>query len=118
MHMDKTFSVCFAIAASAALAPGFGDAFAQGYPSQPIRLIVPYAAGGGVDIVARAIAPKLWERLGQPVVIDNRGGAGGNIGTGLSAKTVPNGYTLVMGAAAFAINVSLYRKLPFDPVKD
>ncbi len=116
--MDKTFSVCFAIAASAALAPGFGDAFAQGYPSQPIRLIVPYAAGGGVDIVARAIAPKLWERLGQPVVIDNRGGAGGNIGTGLAAKTEPNGYTLVMGAAAFAINVSLYRKLPFDPVKD
>lgn len=116
--MNKTFSVCCAIAASAALASGSGDAFAQGYPSQPIRLIVPYAPGGGVDIVARAIAPKLWERLGQPIVIDNRGGAGGNIGTELAAKTEPNGYTLVMGAAAFAINASLYRKLPFDPLKD
>lgn len=116
--MDKKFSVCFIIAASVALASGSGGAFAQGYPNQPIRFIVPYAAGGGVDMVARAIAPKLSERLGQSVVVDNRGGAGGNIGTELAAKTDPNGYTLVMGAAAFAINVSLYRKLPFDPVKD
>ena len=116
--MDKNFSACFTLVASAALALSSGGAFAQGYPGQPIRFIVPYAAGGGVDIVARAIAPKLSERLGQSVVIDNRGGAGGNIGTELAAKTEPNGYTLVMGAAAFAINVSLYRKLPFDPLKD
>jgi len=118
MHMDKNFSACFTLVASAALALSSGGAFAQGYPGQPIRFIVPYAAGGGVDIVARAIAPKLSERLGQSVVIDNRGGAGGNIGTELAAKAEPNGYTLVMGAAAFAINVSLYRKLPFDPLKD
>ena len=116
--MDKNFSACFTLVASAALALSSGGAFAQGYPGQPIRFIVPYAAGGGVDIVARAIAPKLSERLGQSVVIDNRGGAGGNIGTELAAKAEPNGYTLVMGAAAFAINVSLYRKLPFDPLKD
>jgi tripartite-type tricarboxylate transporter receptor subunit TctC len=81
-------------------------------------LIVPYAAGGGVDMIARVIAPRLSERLGQPVVIENRGGAGGNIGTELAARSEPNGYTLVMGAAALAINASLYRKLPFDPQKD
>jgi tripartite-type tricarboxylate transporter receptor subunit TctC len=95
-----------------------GSAYAQSYPNQAIRFIVPYAAGGGVDIVARAIAPKLSESVGQPVVIDNRGGAGGNIGTELAARAEPNGYTIVMGAAALAINTSLYRKLPFDPVKD
>jgi Uncharacterized protein conserved in bacteria len=116
--MDKKYPISFAIAASAALIAGFGSAFAQSYPSQPIRFIVPYAAGGGVDIVARAIAPKLSEALGQPVVIDNRGGAGGNIGTELAARTEPNGYTIVMGAAAFAINATLYRKLSFDPLKD
>jgi tripartite-type tricarboxylate transporter receptor subunit TctC len=116
--MTKTSYVCFAVAACGALAWSASDARAQGYPNQPIRLIVPYAAGGGVDLIARAVAPKLTEKLGQPVVIDNRGGAGGNIGTELAARTEPNGYTLVMGAAALAINVSLYRKLPFDPVKD
>lgn len=116
--MDKRYAVSLPIAAFVTLASGAVSAFAQGYPSQPIRFIVPYAAGGGVDIVARAIAPKLWESLGQPVVIENRGGAGGNIGTAIAAKTEPNGYTIVMGAAAFAINASLYRKLPFDPVKD
>lgn len=105
--MNKKIFVCFVIASSAALTPDFGGARAQSYPNQPIRLIVPYAAGGGVDMVARAITPKLSERLGQNVVIDNRGGAGGNIGTELAAKTEPNGYNLVMGAAAFAINVTL-----------
>lgn len=116
--MDRKFSICFTLAASVALALGSSGALAQGYPNQLIRLIVPYAAGGGVDMAARLIAPKLSENLGQSVVIDNRGGAGGNIGTELAAKADPNGYTLVMGAAALAINVSLYRKLPFDPLKD
>ena len=116
--MHKNFFARDALAASAVLAMGVGGACAQSYPSQPIRFIVPYAAGGGVDMVARAIAPKLSERLGQPVVIDNRGGAGGNIGTELAARTEPNGYTIMMGAAALAINTSLYRNLPFDPVKD
>lgn len=117
--MYKNLSARCVIAACAALTAGWGGAsFAQTYPTQPIRFIVPYAAGGGVDIIARALAPKLSERLGQPVVIDNRGGAGGNIGTELAARAEPNGYTIVMGAAALAINVSLYRKLPFDPVKD
>jgi len=116
--MDKTFYVSFTVAACAALVSNMGEAIGQGYPTQPIRFIVPYAAGGGVDLIARAVAPRLSEKLGQPVVIDNRGGAGGNIGTEVAARSEPNGYTLVMGAAALAINVSLYRKLPFDPVKD
>lgn len=116
--MNKNYSVCFTLIASAVLALSPGDAFAQSYPNQSIRFIVPYAAGGGVDMIARVIAPMLSERLGQSVVIDNRGGAGGNIGTELAAKTEPNGYILVMGAAALAINVSLYRKLSFDPLKD
>jgi tripartite-type tricarboxylate transporter receptor subunit TctC len=93
-------------------------AFAQDWPNRPVRFIVPYAPGGGVDIVARLIAPKLSQSLGEAFVIDNRGGAGGNIGTALGAKAEPDGYTIVMAAAAFAINASLYRKLPFDPEKD
>jgi tripartite-type tricarboxylate transporter receptor subunit TctC len=93
-------------------------AFAQDWPNRPVRFIVPYAPGGGVDIVARLIAPKLSQSLGEAFVIDNRGGAGGNIGTALGAKAEPDGYTIVMAAAAFALNASLYRKLPFDPEKD
>jgi tripartite-type tricarboxylate transporter receptor subunit TctC len=116
MHRNQVFR--HAIAASAMLFMGVDSTYAQSYPNQPIRFIVPYAAGGGVDMVARAVGPTLSERLGQPVVIDNRGGAGGNIGTELAARAEPNGYTIVMGAAALAINTSLYRKLPFDPVKD
>lgn len=69
-------------------------------------------------MLARVVAPRLSERLGQQVVVENRGGAGGNIGTELAARSVPDGYTIVMGAAALAINVSLYRKLPFDPLRD
>jgi len=91
---------------------------AQTWPAKPIRFIVPYPPGGGVDAIARAISPRLAERLGQPIVIDNRGGAGGNIGTEVAARLAGDGYTLMMGAAALAINVSLYSKLPFDPVKD
>lgn len=88
------------------------------YPTQPVRLIVPYTAGGGVDKVARVVGDKLAQALGQPVIIDNRGGASGNIGTSVAVNAAPNGYTIVMGAAALAINVSLYNKLPFDTVKD
>lgn len=107
-----------------ALAPvifmsGAPGAFAQSvYPSQPIRFVVPYTAGGGADNVARLFGNKLAEALGQPVIIENRGGAGGNIGTNVAAKADPNGYTIMLGAAALAINVTLYDKLPFDPVKD
>ena len=91
---------------------------AQTYPARPIRAIVPYAAGGGVDAVARLIAPRLGERLGQQVVIDNRPGATGNIGAELASRAAPDGYTVLIAGASIAINVSLYRKLAYDLVKD
>ncbi len=91
---------------------------AQTYPARPIRAIVPYAAGGGVDAVARLIAPRLGERLGQQVVIDNRPGATGNIGAELATRAAPDGYTVLIAGASIAINVSLYRKLAYDLVKD
>lgn len=92
---------------------------AQSYPSKPIRLIVPFAPGGGVDLIGRIIAQKLQEARGQPVIVDNRGGGGGNIGTDMVAKSPPDGYTLLMGYVGnLAINPFLFRKLPYDPVKD
>ena len=95
------------------------SSFAQTYPIRPIRMIVAYPPGGGTDIVGRLMAQKLGENLGQTVVVDNRGGATGNIGTELAARATPDGYTLLMGnVAPNAINVSLFKKLPFDPVKD
>ena len=91
----------------------------QSWPSRPLRLIVPYAPGGPVDISARLLAAKLQDSLGQPVVPENRPGAGGNIGVDLVAKGTPDGYTLVMSAiATLAINPSLYPNLPYDPLKD
>ena len=94
-------------------------AVAQEYPIRPIRMIVAYPPGGGTDIVGRLMAQKLSENLGQNVVVDNRGGATGNIGTELAARATADGYTLLMGnVAPNAINVSLFKKLPFDPVKD
>ena len=108
--------VC-ALAAIAGLAPDAGHA--QAYPTRPIRLVVPFPPGGSLDVVARAIGQKLAEAWGQPVVIDNRPGAGGNIGADLVAKSVPDGYTILEGAlSTHAVNASLYRKLPYDPIKD
>ena len=96
-----------------------GGAYAQNYPSRPIRLVVPYPPGGPLDIMARAIGQKLTEAWNQPVVVDNRPGAGGNIGADLVAKSPADGYTLLMGAVAtHAINPTLYGRLPYDPVKD
>ena len=91
---------------------------AGAYPQRPVKLIVPYAAGGGVDKIARVVGLQLAKGLGQPVVIDNRGGAAGNIGTELAVHADPDGYTIVMGASALAVNVTLYRNLTFDPVRD
>ena len=94
-------------------------AAAQSWPVKPIRWISPFAPGGGADITSRIIAQKLGPALNQQVLVDNRGGAGGNIGVDLAAKSPPDGYTLVLGTIGpIAINVSLYKKLPFDPVKD
>ena len=94
-------------------------AFAQPYPSKPARMIVPYPPGGSADILARAIGAKVGEGLGQPVVIDNRPGAGTIIGTEATAKSAPDGYTFMLGTvSSHAINPALNPKLPFDPVKD
>jgi len=100
----------------AALATG---ALAQSYPSKPIRMIAPYPPGGATDILARLIAQGLTESLGQPVIVENKAGANGQIGHDFVAKAAPDGYTLVLGnSAVLAVSVSMYDKLPFDPLKD
>lgn len=107
-----------AVAVSSLVAVGV-DASAQSYPSKTIRLIVPFSAGGGTDFFARVVATKLTRVLGQQVVVDNRAGAGGIIGTELVAKAAPDGYTLLMGhTGTLAINPSLYAKIPYDPMRD
>jgi tripartite-type tricarboxylate transporter receptor subunit TctC len=91
----------------------------QGYPTRPIRLICPYVPGGGADIFSRTVAQKLTESLGQTVVVDNRAGANGGIGTDIVAKATPDGYTLLLAnSGPMTINPVLYRKVPYDPVKD
>ena len=93
-------------------------ATAQEYPSKPIRLVVPWAPGGGIDNLAREIAKELPEKLGQPIVVDNRPGAGSSLATAQVAKTPADGYTLILSNTTHAINATLYQKLAFDPVKD
>src|ERR671910_1428262 len=94
-------------------------AAAQPYPSKPVRIIVNFPAGGIADLYARIIGAKVQESWGQPVVIENRTGAGGNIGAEAVAKSAPDGYTLNMSAIGpHAVNVSLFSKMPYDPVKD
>jgi len=96
-----------------------GQAGAQAYPTKPIRLIIGFAPGGGTDLAARVVAKKFSEFLGQPVVIEAKAGAGGNIATEYVAKAAPDGYTLLSGAVGpFSINPSLYKNLGFDPLKD
>jgi tripartite-type tricarboxylate transporter receptor subunit TctC len=95
-----------------------GSAVAQAYPNKPLRLIVPFAPGGGADVLARMASAKVGESLGQQVVIDNRAGAGGNIAAEVTAKSAPDGYTLLQANIAHAISASLYRKLNYDLLKD
>jgi len=91
---------------------------AQGWPTKPVRIVVPFTAGSATDILARTYAQKLQEYWGQPVIIDNRPGAGGTIGTGIVAKSPPDGYTLLVHSAAYAVNPSIYPDLSFDTLKD
>jgi len=92
---------------------------AQQYPARPIRVLIPFTAGSAADIIARAMEPALRDKLGQALVIDNRGGAGGNIAAELTAKSAPDGYTIMMATiGTHAINYSLYSKLPFHPIRD
>ena len=107
------------LAAMATIACLHGAAFAQTYPTKPVRIVVPFPPGGGTDIGTRILAQKLSEAWGQSVVVENKGGAAGIVGTEFTAKAAPDGYTLMMGnIGTHAINVSLYKKLPYDPVRD
>jgi tripartite-type tricarboxylate transporter receptor subunit TctC len=109
----------FAIAALAALAGWTDGALAQAFPAKPLRIVVPFAAGGAIDIIVRASGQQLSKELGQPVVIDNRPGASGNIGADAVAKSAADGYTLVAGTSAtHAVNAALYAKLPYDIRRD
>jgi tripartite-type tricarboxylate transporter receptor subunit TctC len=94
------------------------SAFAQQYPARPITLVVPFTPGTGIDIVARTVGPKISERWGQPVVVENKPGASGNIGAAQVAKSAPDGYTLMVTVNTFAITPALYANLPYDPIKD
>ena len=108
-----------AVAAATAATLAAGPAAAQAYPSKPITMIVPFSAGGTTDILARIVGQALSTELGQSVVIDNRAGAGGNIGGQLAARAPADGYTLFMGTVGtHAINEALYKKMPFNPIKD
>jgi tripartite-type tricarboxylate transporter receptor subunit TctC len=110
--MKRTF-VALAIAVAA------GGAAAQGYPTRPVTLVVPFAAGGPTDVVGRAIGQAMTKTLGQSVVIENKLGAGGTVAAGYVAKAAPDGYTLLITSSApIVINPSIYKKMPFDPAKD
>lgn len=113
----KRAILCWAILAGILIGT---RAVAQQYPERPVRLIVPFAPGGTTDILARILGQRLGDNLGQQIIIDNRGGAGGNLGTGLAAKAPADGYTLLLGVISpLAINVTLYgSKLPYNPVRD
>ena len=88
------------------------------YPTKPIRIIVPFAPGGGTDLTARLVGQRMAERVGQPVIIDNRPGAGTMLGTELTMRSAPDGYTLMIASASHAINPTLYRKVNYDPIRD
>jgi len=113
--MNRNFCrILFCLAAVAAAA----TAHAQTYPARPIRLVVSFAAGGGVDLVARMIGQKLAEAWGQQVVIDNRPGAGGNLSAEIVAKSPADGYTIYLSSASIVVNASMYKTLPYDPLRD
>jgi tripartite-type tricarboxylate transporter receptor subunit TctC len=115
----KRLPMLMALAASALVLLPAATARAQDYPSRQITLIAPWPAGGAIDAAARAVAQPLSERLGKSVVVENRPGAGSVIGTAAGAKAAPDGYTLVMpGSGSLAISATMYKKLPYDPIKD
>src|SRR5436190_21063988 len=116
--MDRRFSYLLLtltlVAAFAASTAGH----TQGYPNRPVRLVVPFPPGGPADALGRALADQLNRMWGQPVIIENRGGAGGNLGAEVVARSAADGYTLLLNASNHVINASLYEKLPNDPIRD
>jgi len=116
--MDTTIKATLAFFIMAGGMAIAGLAAAQGYPNRAVRIVVPFAAGGGTDVMARNIAQKLNEAWGQPVVVENRTGAGGIIGADAVAKSAPDGYTFLIGTTTTAINASLVVKPPYDMQRD
>jgi len=114
----KRMIVAIAASIVALAAAGLAVANAADYPARPVTLIVPYPAGGGNDVIARLVAAKMSQNLGQPIVIENRGGAGSTIGTRDVARSAPDGYTLLIATSSLAINPSLYPDVAYDPKKD
>jgi tripartite-type tricarboxylate transporter receptor subunit TctC len=114
MSIARGFSLLAALITGASL---FQPAAAQQYPTRPIRLIVPFPAGGPTDAIARILAQKLTEAWGQQVVVDNRAGAGGNIGMGIAAQAAPDGHTIIFVSSSFVANPGLYKKIPYDPYR-
>jgi len=112
--MNASLRVALSLIASLAA----GASLAQDYPSRPVRMVVPFSPGGSTDVLARIVGQKLTERSGQPVIIENRAGAGGNIGAEQVARSAPDGYTLLLGGVPHAISASLYSKLPYDLARD
>jgi len=111
--------ISFSIIAALSLAAAFASvAHADDYPNHPITLVVPFPAGGSTTVMARNVADKMSAALGQPIVVENRGGAGGSVGAGFVARSRPDGYTLLMAATGFVVNPSLYDKVQYDPLKD
>jgi tripartite-type tricarboxylate transporter receptor subunit TctC len=111
--------VLIAVTLAVAIAPPrFAAAETENYPVRTIRLIVPFPPGGSVDLIARLVAPRLAESLGQQVVVDNRSGASGNIGTELAARAAPDGYTLMLHTVPFVVNTYMYARLPYDALND
>lgn len=108
----------FKVITAAVLATVLSPATAQNYPTKTIRMVIPFAAGGNTDIIGRIFAPKMAEILGQQIIIDNRGGAGGTIGTEVVKRAAPDGYTILMASAGHTINPAMIKKLPYDSVKD
>jgi tripartite-type tricarboxylate transporter receptor subunit TctC len=108
-------ALCAALVAAVALSDA---AVADTYPNKTVRIIVPFAAGGPTDVIARLVGQKLSERLGQPFIIENQAGAGGNIGMAAGARAAPDGYTILFVSSSYVVNPSLYSRVPYDPDKD
>ncbi len=118
-HCQPNRRAALALAATAALALAAPGAWADTWPSKPVKIVVPFAPGGTTDILARAVAPELSKAFGQQFIVDNRAGAGGNIGAEIVAKSPNDGYTFLMGTVGtHGINRALYKNLPYDPIKD
>src|SRR5262245_39261932 len=111
-------SIVLRIAAALAVWAACAAGARAAYPDRPITFIVPFAAGGPTDIIARILATTLSQTLGQNVIVDNRGGAAGNIGMGIAARATPDGYTFLLTSTAIAVNAALFKTLPYDPFKD